>query len=70
MIHLALRVVRKRYGDLKAIESAPRPIKDCQAAYVEAGLSWTAANCRVRQVRGFFRWLVTEELIPPRAGKP
>lgn len=64
MIRLAVRGARQRFGGVEAREFGPKALRDCQAALVEEGLSRTETNRWVRLIRGFFGWLVTEELIP------
>lgn len=43
---------------MEAREFGPKALRECQAAFVEEGLSRAEANRRVRLVRGFFGWLV------------
>jgi integrase len=64
LIKLALKVVRRLFGDTPAARFGPLALLACQAEFVTQGLARSEVNRRVRLVRQFIRWAVSRELVP------
>ncbi|MCA9080686.1 MAG: tyrosine-type recombinase/integrase [Planctomycetaceae bacterium] len=63
-MRLALRPVRKLYGDTLTREFGPLKLQAVRQQMIEDGLSRGVINNRVNRIRRFFKWAVAEELIP------
>src|SRR5262249_32390167 len=59
MIRLALKVLRRLYGETPARDFGPLSLKACRAEFVGQGLSRTEVNRRTRLIVQFFRWCVS-----------
>jgi integrase len=64
LVKLALKVVRRLYGDTPAANFGPLALLACQAEFVNQGLARSEVNRRVRLVRQFFKLAVSRELVP------
>jgi hypothetical protein len=64
-IRLALRPLRRLYGDTIARDFGPLALKTVRGEMVAAGLCRREVNKRVRHIVRLFKWSVGEELIPP-----
>ena len=61
----ALRPLRELYGETLAREFGPRKLKAVRQHMIdELDLSRGVVNARVKRIKRFFRWGVSEELIP------
>jgi integrase len=60
----AIRAVRQLYGSLRAQEFGPLALKAVRQHWIERGLCRTHINSRVNRVKRFFKWAVSEELVP------
>ena len=63
-VRYALRPLMERYGHTPARDFGPLSLKAVRAAMVDSGLSRKVVNQRVGIVRQFFKWCVSEELVP------
>ena len=61
----ALQPVRKLYGSLPAREFGPLALKAVRQHMIASGLCRGVINNRVNRIKRFFRWAVSEELLPP-----
>ncbi len=61
----ALRPVRELYGNTLAGEFGPLALKAVRQHMVELDLSRGVINHRVNRIKRFFKWAVSEQLIPP-----
>src|SRR4051812_14837427 len=64
-IRLALRPLRRLYGDTLARDFGPLALKAVRHAMIESGLGRSEVNKRVRHVVRAFKWAVGEEIVPP-----
>jgi integrase len=64
-IKLALRPVRRLYGDTLARDFGPLALKTVRQAMVDADLCRNEVNKRVGRIIRAFRWAVGEEMVPP-----
>jgi integrase len=64
-IRLALRPLRRLYGDTPAREFGPLRLKTVRQAMIDSGLCRSEVNKRVRHVLRAFKWAVGEEMVPP-----
>lgn len=62
---LALRPVRQLFGSILARAFGPRRLEAVQQHMIDAGLSRGVINNRVHRIKRCFRWLVSQELVPP-----
>jgi integrase len=60
----ALRPVRQLYGSLPVNEFGPLALKAVQQHLIDQGLCRTHINVRINRVKRFFKWAVSEELVP------
>lgn len=63
----ALRPVRQLYGRSPARDFGPLALKAVRQSMVESGLSRGVVNQRVNRIKRFYKWAVSEELVPPSA---
>jgi integrase len=63
-IRLALRPLRRLYGQTEAAAFGPLALRAIQDDLVKAGLSRRVINARVNRIRRMFKWGVSHELIP------
>jgi len=61
----ALRPVRELYGETRAGEFGPLKLQAVRQNMIDTGLSRGVINNRINRVKRFFKWGVSEELIPP-----
>lgn len=61
----ALRPLRELYGSTMANEFGPLALKAMQQHLVSQGLCRNVVNARVKRIRRFFKWAVSEELVSP-----
>lgn len=64
-MRIALRALRKLYGNIPAREFSPLKLKTVREQFVETGICRTSVNKQVERIRRMYRWAVAEELIPP-----
>src|SRR5208337_1772650 len=64
-MRLAIRPLRKLYGDTLAREFGPVALKAVRRAMVEAGNCRSEINRRIGRIVRIFKWAVSEELVPP-----
>jgi integrase len=64
-IRLALRPLRRLYGDTLARGFGPLRLKTTRQAMIDSGLCRSEVNKRVRHVLRAFKWAVGEEMVPP-----
>ena len=64
-IKLALRPLLRLYGSEKARTFGPLALKAVRQHMVDSDLSRGVINNRVNKIRRFFKWAVSEELVPP-----
>src|SRR5262249_52678647 len=64
IIKVALPVLREQFDDLEAREFGPKALKACRAELVRQGLCRNEVNRRTALIRQFFKWAVSEELVP------
>lgn len=63
---LALRPLRKLYGSAFARDFGPLDLKEVRQHMIEVeDLSRGVINNRVNRIKRFFKWAVSEQLIPP-----
>lgn len=60
----ALQPVRKLYGRTPAREFGPLALKAVREHLIEHGLCRTEINKRIGRIKRFFKWAVSEELVP------
>lgn len=61
----ALRPLRELYGSTPAAEFGPLKLKAVRQAMVDSNqLSRGVINARIKRIRRFFKWAVSEELVP------
>jgi len=60
----ALRPVRQLYGSLPVNEFGPLALKAVQQHLIDQGLCRTHINARINRMKRFFKWAVSEELVP------
>jgi integrase len=63
-VKLALKPVRKLYGEAKAAEFGPVAFKAVRATLIEAGLSITTVRDRLGTIKRMIAWGVENELLP------
>ena len=63
-IKVAIRLLRRFYGDTKAADFGPLSLQALQQKMVEAGHSRPYANENVARIKRLFKWAVTQELVP------
>jgi integrase len=63
-VRVALRPVRRLFGDTPARSFGPLALRAVRGAMVKSGLARTTVNARINRVRRAFRWAVSVELIP------
>ena len=63
-VRIALRRLRKLYGNTPAVDFGPKALKIVQKAMIDEGLSRKYINDSVNRIRRAFKWCVSEELIP------
>jgi integrase len=63
-LKLALRPLRRLYGQTPAREFGPVALRAVREAMVKSGLGRTTVNARVNRVRRMFKWAASVELIP------
>ncbi len=61
---LALRPLRRLYGDTQAGGFGPLALKSVRAAMIESDLCRTEVNKRVRHILRLFKWAVENEMVP------
>jgi integrase len=61
----AVRPVRELYGNTMAGEFGPLALKAVRQHMMELDLSRGVINHRVNRIKRFFKWAVSEQLIPP-----
>jgi integrase len=62
----ALRPVRKLYGDTLARDFGPLKLKAVRQSMIDDDdLCRRVVNNRVKRIKRFFKWAVSEELVPP-----
>jgi integrase len=66
-VRLALRPLRRLYGDTLARDFGPLALKTVRQAMVDSGLCRNEVNKRSRQVVRAFKWAVGEEMVPATA---
>jgi integrase len=64
IIRLSLRVLRGKFGHLEATAFGPKALKECRAEFIRQGLCRNEVNRRTSLVRQFFKWAVSEEILP------
>ena len=64
-IKVALRFLRRLYGDDPADTFGPRALKAVREAMVQDGHSRGHVNKQIARIRRLFRWAVESELVPP-----
>jgi integrase len=64
-IRLAIRPLRKLYGDTLAREFGPLRLKAVRQAMIDNDLCRNEVNKRVRHILRAFKWAVAEEMVPP-----
>src|SRR5208337_4478035 len=64
-MRLAIRPLRKLYGDTLAREFGPVALKAVRAAMVEGDICRSEINRRIGRIVRIFKWAVSEELVPP-----
>ncbi len=60
----ALRPLRALYGSTIASEFGPLKLKAVRQHLIDQGLCRKLINSRINRIRRFFKWAVSEELIP------
>lgn len=60
----ALRVLRLLYGTIPANDIGPLKLKAIRQHMIDADLSRGVINQRINRIKRFFKWAVSEELIP------
>jgi integrase len=63
-ITLAMRPLRKLYGDTPAAEFGPLALKATRQAMIEAGLCRNECNKRTAHIVRLFKWGAANELVP------
>jgi len=63
-IRYSLRTLRKLYGNTPAAEFGPLALKAVRQAMIELGWCRQLINRRVNRIKRFFKWAVSEDLIP------
>ena len=63
-IRLALRPVKRLFGDIAAIDFGPVALKVVRTTLVEAGVTRKSINRHIDRVKRMFKWAVENELIP------
>lgn len=63
-IKVALRILRRRYGDLPANEFGPKSLRALQHVMVELNHSRGYINSNIDRIRRAFKWAVSVELAP------
>lgn len=66
-IRIALRPVRRLYGQTPAAEFGPLALKAVRQEMIQAGLCRTSINQNVGRVKRMFKWAASEELVPAGA---
>jgi integrase len=64
-IRLALRPLRRLYGDTPAAAFGPRSLKRVRDEMIGSGICRNEVNKRTRHLVRCFRWAASEELLPP-----
>lgn len=65
-IRVALRILRKTYGDAAVADFGPLALKALRTKMVNLGQSRRYVNDNIDWIRRVFRWGVAEQLVPPR----
>jgi len=65
-IRIALRRLRKLYGNTLADDFGPKALKIVQEGMIKEGLSRKYINDSVNRIRRAFKWAVSEQLLSPR----
>jgi integrase len=63
-IRLAIRPLRRLYGDTMAREFGPVRLKTVRQAMIDSGLCRNEVNKRTGKIVRAFKWAVSEELVP------
>jgi hypothetical protein len=61
---MALKPMRELYGSTSSHEFGPLKLKAVRQVMIENDLSRGVINHRINRIKRFFRWAVSEELIP------
>ncbi|MFO0892583.1 MAG: site-specific integrase [Isosphaeraceae bacterium] len=64
-IRLAIRPLRKLYGNTPAREFGPLALKAVRAAMVDDDICRSEVNRRIGRIVRLFKWAVSEEMVPP-----
>lgn len=64
-MRMALKPVRQLYGSLLAREFGPLKLQSVRQHMIDTDLSRGVINNRVNRIKRFFKWAVSEELVPP-----
>jgi len=64
-IRLALRPVAELYGHTAARDFGPLALKAIQQRFIRDDICRNQINQRIGKIKRFFRWAVSEQLIPP-----
>ena len=62
---LALRPVRRLYGNIPASELTPRALQVVRSEMIRRGLARTTINAQIRRIVSVFKWAVAQELVDP-----
>jgi integrase len=63
-LKLALRPLRRLYGQTPALDFGPIALRAVREAMVNSGLGRTTINARINRIRRVFKWAASLELIP------
>jgi len=64
-IKLAMKPLKRLYGDMPVEEFGPLALKAVRQAMIEKGLCRRSINIHVGRLRRVFKWGVENELVPP-----
>jgi hypothetical protein len=64
-IRLAIRPLRRLYGQSPARDFGPLALKAVRKAMIDSGLCRSEVNRRVGRLVRAFKWAVSEEMVPP-----
>jgi len=64
-IRASVRHLTEQYSSTSARQFGPLALKAVRASMIDAGLSRSGINGRVRRIKQMFKWGVENELVPP-----
>ncbi len=62
-IRRSMESIVEKHPDLEPVDFGPRRLKELRRDWIESGLARTTVNNYTEEIRRFFKWAVSEELV-------